>query len=464
MRRIRPPRTITVSVVLASAVAAAGPIDQPARGQGASAPPPNILVIVTDDQRAGSLSVMPSTRHWFRKRGLRFPDAFVTTPLCCPSRASIFTGRYAHNHGVQSNNGGEGLDPETTLQRSLRDAGYQTGIAGKYFNGWDLSVDPPHFDRWAVFNRGYFDSTFNVNGKPRTVPGYSTDFLGRKVGHFLNDFEAEDDRPWLLFVAPHAPHRPATPATRHKHAPVPPWNKSPAVRERNRSDKPPFVQDRWVPNHRAAKVRAKQLRSLMAVDDLVEGVMADLGALGERGNTLAIFVSDNGYLWREHGWLDKRLPYLPSVEVPLYLRWPGHLPEGEARPGLVANIDIAPTVLEAAGVSPDPGKAMDGRSLFSSGLRERLLLEYWREGKGKSPTWASTITTSFQYTEYYEDDGTTTTFVEYYDLTADPWQLVNLLGNGKPGDDPSAESLAARSLQLAADRRCAGTEGPVACP
>jgi arylsulfatase A-like enzyme len=452
---------VAAAVALSAVAAAVGSVSQPAHGQAGGRP--NILLIITDDQREGSLSGMPELRKWFRKRGLRFPDAFVTTPLCCPSRASIFTGRYAHNHGVQENDA-DGFDQGSTLQAVLGGAGYQTGIAGKLFNRWDLSLDPPHFDRWAVFNSGFHDSKFNVNGKLRTVHRYSTDFLADKAGHFLSDFEAEDGRPWFLVVAPFAPHRPATPADRHKDAPVPTWNKNPAVTEHNRSDKPPFVQDTWVKLDRAAELRAKQLRSLMAVDDLVGGVMKDLGVLGERKDTLAIFVSDNGFLWREHGWLNKRLPYIPSVQVPLYVRWPGHVAEGQRRSGLVANIDIAPTVLEAAGVSPHPGAPMDGRSLFSPTVRERLLVEYWVEGRKRVPTWASTITGSFQYTEYYEADGVTPTFVEYYDLTADPWQLVNLLGNSSKADDPSPEVLEARSLQLSADRRCAGADGPAACP
>ena len=105
---------------------------------------PNILVIITDDQRA-SMSFMPQTVEWLQRGGTRFSRAFATTPLCCPSRASIFTGQYAHNHGVRLNHDAEKLNQEETIQRYLQDAGYRTAIVGKYLNEWDLSRDPPYF-------------------------------------------------------------------------------------------------------------------------------------------------------------------------------------------------------------------------------------------------------------------------------------------------------------------------------
>jgi arylsulfatase A-like enzyme len=110
---------------------------------------PNVLIIVTDDQRGG-LGVMPATRTWLKKGGTKFDNAFVTTPLCCPSRASIFTGRYTHNHHVYSNDGeGPSLIQESTLQYYLQQAGYETALYGKYLNGWDISHPPPYFDKYA---------------------------------------------------------------------------------------------------------------------------------------------------------------------------------------------------------------------------------------------------------------------------------------------------------------------------
>ena len=150
------------------------------------------------------------------------------------------------------------------------------------------------------------------------------------------------------------------------------------------------------------------------------------------------------------------------MKVPLLLRWPGGERAGATSRRLAGTVDIAPTVLDAAGVAADPAKPpLDGRSLLRSRKRNRVLLEYWREGNRMYPTWASTRTRSFQYVEYYRDDRQTVTFREYYDLRRDPWQLRNLLRDGNPANDPRIAPLAAR---LAADRGCTGTAAPSACP
>ena len=167
--------------------------------------------------------------------------------------------------------------------------------------------------------------------------------------------------------------------------------------------------------------------------------------LGEE-NTLAFFMSDNGFMWGEHGHLFKRTPYESSVKVPLLMRWPGQVEKGAVDRRLVANIDVAPTILEAAGIEPMPERPMDGRSLLGTEERERLVLEYWAEGGRNIPTWFSTRTKDFQYIRY-EDRFGDVLFREYYDLARDPWQRRNLLGDGDPTNDPSDRPtrLAARS-------------------
>jgi arylsulfatase A-like enzyme len=134
---------------------------------------PNILIIVTDDQR-GNLSAMPAVRKYMVREGTRYTDGYVTTPLCCPSRASIFTGRYAHNHGVESNAGPEEsqsdpLDQETTIQSYLQGAGYRTAIFGKYLNSWPTTSTPPYFDEWAIGDNRYRGGTLNIDGTLSTV-------------------------------------------------------------------------------------------------------------------------------------------------------------------------------------------------------------------------------------------------------------------------------------------------------
>ncbi|MDQ4006117.1 MAG: sulfatase [Actinomycetota bacterium] len=425
---------------------------------------PNVLIIVTDDQRFDSLDVMPATDRWLADAGTTFANAFVTTPLCCPSRGSIFTGRYAHNHAVTTNQNAQSMDPRATLQSYLGRAGYRTGIVGKYFNGIRVRRDPPQFDRWAIMKKGYRRATFNVDGRLERFRGYSTDFIARTTGGILADFERRDGSPWLMFVTPHAPHLPATPAVRHEGSSIPPWDPPPSVGE-DRSDKPGFVADRGEPEMGFEQLRALQLRSLMAVDDLVDRLMHRLAALGERDRTLVIFTSDNGYYWGEHGLDDKRLPYLEAARVPLLLRWPGHVPAGVMDHRLVANVDIVPTVLQAAGYAGRLRAPLDGRSLMGPDSRDRMLLEYWVDtARSDVPSWAAITTEELQYVEYYASDGQTIVFQEYYDLGSDPWQLENLLGDEDESNDPTPAELTELSTRLAADRRCVGTAEPTACP
>jgi arylsulfatase A-like enzyme len=431
---------------------------------------PNILLIVTDDQRATeTLGVMPKTLRYFRRGGRQFTNAFATTPLCCPSRASILTGRYAHNTGVRQNRVG-GLDMSTLFPRRLVRNGYQTAIAGKFLNGWRRRV--PHFDHWAVLNvaRGaYYRPTFNVDGNVGRSSGYSTDIIGQHAIDFMRLFEnQDDDAPWFLYVAPAAPHYPWMPKRRYARAPLTRWGGNPAVFERDRSDKPAYVRREKWRLAAARAVRAGQLRALMSVDDMVGRIVRKLGAFGERRDTLAVFTSDNGFIWADHAYGgaqstagEKRVPYRASVRVPFFLRWPGHVEAGSRDGRLVGNVDIAPTVLSATGIGPGPATPpLDGRSLLRSQARSRILLEYWKEKGQEIPTWASLRTRTSQYIEYYRRGRMF--FREYYDLVRDPWQLRNLLGDGRTSNNPNVRGLHAR---LRLDRRCVGRgTSPGSCP
>jgi arylsulfatase A-like enzyme len=454
-------------VVLAVLAAGCAAFPTIARAQA-----PNVLIIVTDDQRArDTLTVMPETRRLFARNGTRYPNAFAATPLCCPSRATILTGRYAHNTRVRTNNQATKLDPATLFPRLLRGAGYQTALAGKFLNGWPAARRPPHFDRYAMVlgSDDYINPRINLGGSVRRRSGYTTTLVRRYSLRFLRQFERRDDRPWLLYVAPNAPHPPFVPERRYADVSIPSWPGNPSVLERDRRDKPPFVRRLNYTLQGGRDVRGRQLRTLMSVDDMVGRIFESLGALGERRDTLAIFVSDNGFLWADHGIGgdggtagQKRLPYTASVKVPLLIRWPARVAQDVTSARLTGTVDIAPTVLDAAGVTPDPAlPPLDGRSLLQPAVRDRVVLEYWRLGNGPFKTWASTRTRTFQYTEYYGKDRRTRIFREYYDLRRDPWQLRNLFRDGDPSNEPNVRVIAA---QLAADRRCRGTEGTRACP
>ncbi|MGH9283344.1 MAG: sulfatase family protein, partial [Acidimicrobiales bacterium] len=399
-----------------------------------TAGPPNILVILTDDQRAtGTLEVMPATRFWFAGGGKTFTTGFANTPLCCPARSTSFSGRYQHNHGVNTNQDAENLDQDATLQRWLHDAGYHTALAGKFLLHWQGPL--PHFDHFAHTNGGYDDAYFNVDdpdghdlGVGQTRASYSTDFIAERALAYLDHFEADDARPWFLYLAPQAPHGPFTPAARHADAAVPDWTMTPGVTDDyssdQKADKAPFLRDNRFPVEAAEEERVGQLRTLLSVDEMVESVFRRLEAQGELDNTLAVFTSDNGRFWAEHGVRSKSLPYTESVQVPFMVRWPGHFAAGGTDGRLVGLVDITPTALAAAGITPGPEYALDGRSFLDpAAARTEALLEYAEDPGFDYPAWASLRGPAWQYLEYYADDGTTVDWAEYYDLAADPYQL-----------------------------------------
>lgn len=421
---------------------------------------PNVLLIVTDDQRVDTMEAMPKTQSLFVERGMSFTNAFATTPLCCPSRASILTGLYAHNHEViRQSRAGQTLDVGQTLQRYLSELGYYTGIAGKWLNGWNLEVVPPYLNEVAIFNSSgisYDDAIWNVDGTPRLVEGYSTDFMLRRVEGFINRAEGEDDRPWFLLLTPPHPHSPFEAEPRYADELFSRWEGNPAVDEVDKTDKPDWVEDNRAGYYHGRKIRTRQLRTLRSVDTFVAKTFAALRDHEESADTLAIFASDNGYLWAEHGIVNiKRFPYTPSVQIPLYVRWPGRVLPGVTDERLAANIDIAATILEAAG-AVDRVTELDGRSLIQPSARQRLLLEYWSSPENSLRTWASIRTGDYQYIEYY-DDSDAVVYREYYDLVEDPFQLENLLDNGTILDDPDWVTL---SNDLEQMRECRAATCP----
>ncbi|GAA4843308.1 sulfatase [Kitasatospora terrestris] len=448
------------AVAAATAVPAAASIA--AAPAAAAATRPNVLVILTDDQPKHTEWATPNTVAWLTGNGVRFTDGHVTTPLCAPSRSSIFSGRYAHNHGVLDNGHPYNLDQSATLQRALKQAGYRTGLFGKYLNAWNVADNPPHFEEWLLEDPVvYNDGTYNDNGTVRTIAGYSTTVIRNRTLAFL-DKAATDSRPWFAFVAPKASHEPNTPEPKYADTAVPAWNGRPSVPEADRSDKPEWIRDAGATLADAQALRTRQLRTLLSVDDAVQAFHDKLAALGQLDNTLVIYLGDNGYTWADHGWLKKSVPYLPSVEVPFYLSWPaGGLGSGTTDNRIVANIDIAPTVLEAAGITPN--WSLDGHSLLGPYSRDHLLVEWWEQGvhQAKSPhTWSSYLSRTKQYTEYYklhtDADGRpagtgAVAFREYYDLVADPYQLTNRLYQASPADE-QALGVPALAAQLAADR------------
>ena len=390
--------------------------------------PPNLLVVMTDDQRAdGTLSVMPQTRRKIGRQGTTYTNAHATTPKCCPSRASFFTGLYAHNHGVVSNSRGAELPQKRTVQRLLEQRGYRTAIFGKYLNAWPVEVNPPFFDDWAISNGGFENTFWNMNGRVGTKRRYSTDIVADKAARFIRDAERRDDtQPWLAWVTPYAPHLPSTPAARHSGAPLPSFPLTPAMQETDLSDKPDFLEKARGQEERLVAARDDGRRSLKAVDEMVGRLMQALRQRGEAENTLVIFTSDNGFMLGEHGGVvGKDLPYPASSRIPMLVRWPGHFRRGRENAKLVANIDVAATLLDAAGIEHET----DGRSLLERGRRSALLVEsrgsYSEDRAPRLPAFRSLLTNNYRYAEYYRHGTFDLSFREYYDHGIDPWELEN---------------------------------------
>lgn len=453
-----------------------------------AAAPPNVLFIMTDDQRQDAMSAygnpMLKTPNMDRigAGGVRFTEAFVTNSLCAPSRASILTGQYSHAHGVITNGGGPvyynqpGLRAEQpTFVHLLRAAGYHTALVGK----WHLRSDPSGFDQWAVFpGQGmYNDPEMIANGMRLKMRGHADDVVGDQALLFLRD--RPKDRPFCLCYQFKSPHRSWMPAERYAHVyddmmvPVPRTfedrlaGRPEALRraELAIADMPDF-RDRGVAASLPAEERKRRnleqlvknyYRVLLSVDENVGRVLDYMDREGLAENTVVVYTSDNGFFLGEHGLFDKRLMYEPSIKVPLLVRHPARVKAGVVDTTHMAlNVDVAPTLLELAGV-PVPGW-MHGRSLVP-------VLE------GKQPPWRD----AFLY-EYYEfpaehcvrkNRGVRTARWklihfweqpeewELYDLQADPDETTNLAGRRE-----HARTLATLKAKLEELRREVGDADP----
>ena len=395
--------------------------------------PPNVLIILTDDQTSrNTMSAMPETRRIFGEGGVRFTNAVATTPVCCPSRSSIFSGRYVHNHAVIGNHSSRMLDHTKTMQHELQEAGYTTSIVGKFLNFWTEA--PPFFDRWAIFDRSYSSPVFDVDGES-VKGGYSTTTVREHALDLLEDFEIDDGRPWMMQISPYAPHL-ARRTNAHEmvedryiSAAVRGFPASPSMIA-GVSEKPAFLMRSGVERRSSEKDFRRALRSLLSVDDLVREVFLLLDRLNESENTLAFFLSDNGRLFGQHGLTGKNLPYDESSRIPFYVRWPGRMEPGTIDRRIVANIDVAPTIYEATGV--DPSYPVDGLDLRSSD-RKAILLENLLMPGGSKTRWLARWTPRSLFVKWVHPS-----LLEYY-APNDPWQLHNVYSDPAKRKDPTQE-------------------------
>lgn len=417
-------------------------------------PRPNIIVIMTDDQRIDQLAFMPQLQHWLVQGGLSFGRFFVTTGTCCPSRASFLRGQYAHNHQTLNNLPPAGSflhfrdlgNEASTLATWLQGAGYRTALFGKYLNRYpgypnpDLTYVPPGWTDWfGVFtptegNPSYVDYYANDNGFVEfhgDGPGeYLTDVLSSKAITFIRQSQFLGE-PFFLYVAPYAPHTPATPAPRDVGAlsgvGVP---RTPAFDEADVSDKWQGVQQ-LLPLT-AEQVQSldalyqAQLETLLSVDDMVNVIHLTLAETESLDNTYVFFTSDNGLEMGEHRLVSaKEVPYEETIRQPLIVWGPG-VPAGGNVSSIALNIDVAPTIAELAGV-PAPA-FVDGRSLVSwlrgqtPPWRHAFAEEVWDETEVTSPrtSFEQIRTDDYSYTEFFDGER------ELYDLRVDPYELQNI--------------------------------------
>jgi N-acetylglucosamine-6-sulfatase len=470
-----------VVVVVAVAVAVAGfVVSRPggsSRGThptpSASTGRPNIVLILTDDQRFDELNWMPTVDRELVGKGVDFTNGFVVNSLCCPSRTTILTGKYSHGTGVYTNNPPHGgfrtfeHEEGSTVATWLHGAGYRTALVGKYLNGYlpgGASHVPPGWDRWdaealaggAKEPGGYFNYDMSIDGKRvhygNAPKDYSTDVLTQYATGFISS--TPSSQPLFLYFAPRAPHYPSTPALRDRNAcpNLAPY-RPPNFNEADVSDKPAYI--RAAPLLSPAKqalidhVRLDHCRSLQDVDRSVGRILDALRRTGRLSNTLIVFASDNGISYGEHRWDSKYVPYEESIRVPIVVRY-DPLTRGVARTSdrLALNLDFAPTFAAAAGVRA-PGA--EGRSLLpllagpEAPWRSSFLVEHWesprsRTPEGVVPTYCAVRTTRFMFVEYETGER------ELYDLRRDPYELRNLAGD--PADARLVTQLHTRLVQL----------------
>lgn len=408
------------------------------------APRPNIVFILVDDMRWDSSGYAGhpflKTPHIDRvaSEGAQFLNAFVTTPLCSPSRASFLTGQYVQTHGVVGNTpaGNEISHKLETFPKMLHAAGYHTGYVGKWHMGND-ATPRPGFDRWVSFKgQGvYNDPVLNIDGQEQKVEGYITDVL---TDYAISFVDKAPQKPFCLYLGHKAIHGPFTPAKRH--ADIYTADKLPIAPNAadDLKDKP-ALKDFKPGGGSSDELIRNQLRCIAAIDENVGRLLAALEKAKRLDDTVFVFTSDNGYFWREHGLGDKRWAFEESIRIPLAIRYPKMIKAGTKISGMVANIDFTPTFLDLAGV-PVPA-TVQGKSIKAlfhdpkAKVRTELFCEYFKEANyPKHPTWRAIRGERYIYVHYPELDGAD----EFYDLQQDPGEMKNRIA------DPKAAAYRAR--------------------
>ena len=438
---------------------------------------PNIIFILIDDLRWDELGIAghPYLKTFnidrIGREGAMFQNAFLTTPLCSPSRAGFLTGQYPHTHGIIDNVDRSAASHKlVTFPLLLHQAGYQTAFVGKWHMGNDDSPRPG-FDRWVSFKGqgSYLNPNINEDGRSVKSSGYITDIL---TGYAVDFIKQPHDKPFLLYLAHKAIHPEVMqhddgsvnladaemfiPAERHRklytgeRIPRRPSYKRPPEGKpallRKIGDLPPLGANTATSDE---SILGRQ-RSLMAVEEGVGKILKALKEGGQLDRTVIVFASDNGYFYGEHGLsVERRLAYEESIRTPLLIRYPAVIKSGTIRDELVLNVDLAPTLLDLAGITPPT--TMQGRSLLpllkgprriQPAWRDSFLIEYYSDKvflRVNKMGYKAVRTDRWKYIHYLELDG----MDELYDLKSDPFEMKNVI------DDPrAAKALADMKKQM----------------
>jgi N-acetylglucosamine-6-sulfatase len=429
--------------------AALGLSPQDVKAQTSDAPE-NVIFIISDDHRHDFMGFHDRGPDFLKtpafdrmaREGAHLKNAFVTTSLCSPSRASILTGKYAHNHGVVSNS--------TPIPDSVRffpefvqDAGYNTAFIGKWHMGHQDASPRRGFDRWVSFpGQGvYDDPTFNVDGEKVEREGYMTDLLTDYAIDWLGQQKDAGD-PFILYLSHKAVHAEFEPADRHEgtYADLdPPRPPTMANTEANYRGKPEWVKEQRYSWHGVSYMYHGDMtydtlyrnyaETLLALDESIGRVLDHLERTGLAENTLVIYMGDNGFLLGEHGLIDKRNAYEPSIRVPILAWSPGFIEPGTTISSLIRNIDVAPTIFEATGASSDRMQ-FDGTSFLdrlkgepTDRNRSFLYEYYWEHAFPHTPTTFALRGDTYKYIYYHGiwDQN------ELYNLENDPREEHNLI-------------------------------------
>ncbi len=414
--------------------------------------PKNVIFILSDDHRydfMGFTGKVPFLKtpamDKMATEGIHFRNAFVTTSLCSPSRASILTGQFSHHHGVVDNQAPI-ADSVRYFPQYLQEAGYATAFIGKWHMGHETSEPRKGFDQWISF-RGqgqYYNPTININGeeKPYGDSTYITDLLTDFAMEFLRDQEGSE-KPFFMYLSHKGVHAEFRPAKRHQHAydnekvSYPPTMFPDNNPDYNYELVPDWVKEQRYSWHGVDYMYHGQTNfenfykdyceTLLSIDESIQTILNYLEENNLLEDTYVFYMGDNGFSFGEHGLIDKRHAYEESIRVPLLLYGAGSTGQS-ALDQMIQNIDIGPTILQMAGLAKP--KNMDGESFLpmvkgeNIPWRERIYYEYfWERPFPQTPTVHAVRTDSFKYIRYHG----IWDINELYDLKNDPWEMNNLI-------------------------------------